>query len=63
MDRLSAEIGTLEATLADAGLYERDPDAFNAATARLAAARDSLDVAETRWVELEEKREALAAGA
>ncbi len=61
MDRLGAEIETLEATLADASLYERDPDAFNAATTSLAAARDLLGVAETRWVELEEKREALEA--
>ncbi len=55
------EIETLETTLADAALYERDPDAFNAATARLADARDLLGVAESRWVELEEKREALEA--
>ena len=61
IDRLSAEIETLETTLADAGLYERDPDAFNEATARLAAARDSLGIVESRWLELEEKREALAA--
>jgi ATP-binding cassette subfamily F protein uup len=60
MPRLSAEMAALEARLADAGLYARDPRAFDAAMSRLAAARSELEAAEAEWLELEERREALA---
>ncbi|MBX6321624.1 MAG: hypothetical protein IRY94_07345, partial [Rhodospirillaceae bacterium] len=47
-----------EARLSDGELYARDRAAFAAATARHAAARRELDEAETRWLELDEKRAA-----
>jgi ATP-binding cassette subfamily F protein uup len=59
MKKLEDEIGTLEARLADPGLFARDPKAFDSAAARLAAARDELAKAEEQWLELEMKREAL----
>jgi ATP-binding cassette subfamily F protein uup len=62
MPRLSDEIVTLEARLDDANLYARDPKAFATATGRLAAARAELSGAEDEWLELEERREALAKG-
>ncbi len=62
MPRLSDEIVALEARLDDAGLYARDRRAFDAAMHRLSAARDELARAEEDWLELEERREALAKG-
>ena len=62
MPRLSDEIVTLEAKLEDASLYARDRPAFDAIMARLSAARAELAAAEEAWLELEEKREALAKG-
>ncbi len=56
---LEAEILTLEAALADADLYQRDPAAFEAATRRLEAANGEHDAAEERWLELEARREEL----
>ena len=56
---LQAEIAALNETLTDAGLYSRDPKAFAARTARLAAAQYELDAAETEWLELEMLREEL----
>ena len=47
--------------LADPELYHRDPDAFQRWSDELEAARGELDRAETRWLELEERRERLAA--
>jgi ATP-binding cassette subfamily F protein uup len=57
---LEAEIRTLEAALGDATLYQRDRQAFERATARIEAARAELESAETRWFELEARRDALA---
>jgi len=65
-DRIAAlekEIITLEKILADPGLYQRDAKRFAAATDRLADAKTELDHAETRWLELEERRAALHAEA
>jgi ATP-binding cassette subfamily F protein uup len=56
---LEAEIVTLDEILADAGLFARDTDAFNKAAARLDAAKAELAAKEERWLELEEKREAI----
>ena len=61
MEKLEAEIAKLAETMADPGLYARDPAAAQAAAERTAAARAELDAAEERWLELEEKREAIAA--
>src|SRR5690606_35859338 len=55
--RLGEEIAGLERTLADPGLYARDAEAFNAASAALAAARQALARAEDEWLELEVLRE------
>jgi ATP-binding cassette subfamily F protein uup len=57
---LEAEIRTLEAALGDATLYQRDRAAFERASARIEAARAELEAAETRWFELEARRDALA---
>jgi ATP-binding cassette subfamily F protein uup len=59
---LPVEIAGHEATLADAGLYARDPKAFDATMKALEAARAQLAASEDEWLELEEKREALTAG-
>ncbi|MDH3472930.1 MAG: ATP-binding cassette domain-containing protein [Rhodospirillales bacterium] len=61
IDRLTDEIKGLEDALADPGFYERDPAAFEAAATKLETRRGALTAAESRWLELEERREALAA--
>ena len=58
--KLQAEIKTLEGKMSDPELYTRDPDAFAKASARIGAARDELDMIEMEWLEIEEKRDALA---
>lgn len=57
--KLETEIQRLSEKLADAGLYARDRAAFEKANARLADAQRQLEDAETRWLELEEKRTAI----
>ncbi|MBS0232557.1 MAG: ATP-binding cassette domain-containing protein [Proteobacteria bacterium] len=57
--KLEAEIKELGARLADPGLYARDRATFDKASARLSDAQKQLEAAETLWLELEEKREAL----
>ncbi|HEV7354022.1 MAG TPA: ATP-binding cassette domain-containing protein [Brevundimonas sp.] len=59
---LPAEIARQDALLADPDLYARDPAAFDRAVKAAAAARSQLEAAETEWLELEEKREAMATG-
>jgi len=60
MPRLQADIAALEAMLSDTGLYGRDPEAFNKATAQHAALQDALSRAEDEWLMLEMKREELS---
>ena len=60
MPRLTGEIAAHETTLADAGLYARDPAAFQRTMAALEAARAALAAAEEAWLGLEEKREQTA---
>jgi ATP-binding cassette subfamily F protein uup len=60
--KLEAEIAGIEAQLSDANLALAKPAVFEAAAARLAAARDELDAAETEWLELDALRATLAAG-
>jgi ATP-binding cassette subfamily F protein uup len=60
MEALATEIAGLEAKLADAGLFARDPAAFQKTADRLAAAGAERHAAEERWLELELKREELA---
>ncbi len=57
---LPREIRKLEAVLADAGLYARDPVAFDRTMKAMDAARAKLAGAEEEWLTLEEKRESLA---
>ena len=59
MPRLQAEIAALEDTLAEAEGFARDPKGYQAAAARLEAARTALGEAEAEWLEIELKREAL----
>ena len=59
MDELHAEIAGLESKLADPLLFARDSKTFDAAAARLAAARAALLASEDQWLELEHLREEL----
>ena len=58
--KLQAEIRSLEEKMGDPDLYTRDPDGFAAASTRIGAAREELDLIEMEWLEIEEKRDALA---
>jgi ABC transport system ATP-binding/permease protein len=60
IDSLPAVIAKHDATLADPGLYTRDPKAFDAAMKAADKARADLEAAELEWLELEEKKAALA---
>ncbi|WP_295225868.1 ABC-F family ATP-binding cassette domain-containing protein [uncultured Brevundimonas sp.] len=60
IDTLPATIARHDATLADPGLYARDPKAFDAAMKAAEKARAELESAELEWLELEEKKAALA---
>lgn len=60
IDALPATIARHDATLADPGLYTRDPKAFDAAMKAAEKARAELESAELEWLELEEKKAALA---
>ena len=59
MDGVRAKIATLQTKLDDAGLYARDPKAFETATAEFVAAQQTLGEMEDRWLELEMLREEL----
>jgi ATP-binding cassette subfamily F protein uup len=63
MPKLHAEISKHEQTLADPGLYARDPKAFERTMAALDKARATLAAVEEEWLEIEARREALEAGA
>ena len=52
---LEAEISEIETALADPSIYSRDNQKALAMTSRLPNARDELDAAETRWLELSER--------
>ena len=54
MEALGKEIGELEDLLNDPDLYKNDPGNFQNAARRLAQAREDLEAAETRWLELDE---------
>ncbi len=60
MPRLETEIGDLESQLSDPNLFNSDPDKFHQINARLETARSELEQAELDWMEIEEKKEALA---
>ena len=52
--KLEKEIMELETLLADPDLYANDADKFMNASTRLPEAKEELDTAELRWLELEE---------
>ena len=58
--RLEAEIAKLETFLADPDLYTAAPQKFAKATEALSERQSALEAAETEWLDLEEKREALS---
>jgi ATP-binding cassette subfamily F protein uup len=58
---LEKEIGVIEAALADPNLYAKDAQKFTKASELLEAKKAALHEAEMRWLELEDKRETLAA--
>ena len=60
MPKLEAEIGELETKLSDPNLFTADPDEFKRINTRLESARAELEQAEMDWMEIEEKKEALA---
>ncbi|MGY6707725.1 MAG: ABC-F family ATP-binding cassette domain-containing protein [Rhizobiaceae bacterium] len=57
MEKLSAEIGSLEAKLADPDLYAKDPQGFSRIAGQLDEKRASLLAKEEEWLELEMLRE------
>ncbi len=63
MPCLHAEITAHEKTLEDPGFYARDPKGFAKIMTALDTARRTLAVSEEEWLDLEAKREALAAEA
>ena len=62
MAALQDEAKKLSATLADPGLYTRDPKAFADKSARLAAVQGELAAAEEQWLHLEILREEIEGG-
>jgi ATP-binding cassette subfamily F protein uup len=60
INALPIEIDRIEATLADPGLYARDPTAFDRLMQAGERARTELGAAEEEWLALEAQREALA---
>jgi ATP-binding cassette subfamily F protein uup len=61
IEKLESEIGTLEDALAAPDFYGSDPGGFQASAKRLALAREELEKAENRWLELSEMKEAAEA--
>jgi ATP-binding cassette subfamily F protein uup len=51
---LEAEIGEIESSLADPSFYERDAEAFHRLSKAFVEVKQKLDLAETRWLELDE---------
>jgi ATP-binding cassette subfamily F protein uup len=58
IERLQGEIKRQEAKLAQPGLYNKDVEAFRAASNALADAQEQLAAAEERWLALELLKEA-----
>ncbi len=60
LPKLHAEILALEARLAAADAFSKDPAAFETAAARLRAVQAEKEAAETEWLDIETRREQLA---
>ena len=56
------KVAALETSLADPGLYGRDPAGFDRLTKALSAKQAEVAAAEEEWLALEERREALESG-
>ena len=56
IEALEAEIAEIEAELSSGTAFAKDPARAQERVARLAAVREELDAAETRWLELEERK-------
>ena len=56
IDALEKEIAAIEAFLSDGSNYARDPAKCKSDSERLPLAKSELDAAESRWLELEERR-------
>ena len=52
--KLEKEVTTLEELMSDSDLYTKNPEKFTEVSKRLPEAKDELDIAELRWLELEE---------
>ena len=62
IEALSKKIAALEIEMADPDLFSRDKARYHRLVDDLTSTSRALEQAEMRWLELEEKREALAAG-
>ncbi|MCX2560454.1 ABC-F family ATP-binding cassette domain-containing protein [Acetobacter farinalis] len=62
MEKLEQEAAALRTKLSDASLYSRDPALFQKYSADLEKIEGKLSESEEKWLELEMKRENLAAG-
>jgi ATP-binding cassette subfamily F protein uup len=60
LPQLTDEIAAMEAALEDAGLYARDPSAFEKIMTDLGRARAELHAGEDEWLHLETRRESLS---
>ena len=56
IDALEKEIASIEAFLSDGSNYAKDPAKCKADSERLPLAKSELDAAESRWLELEERK-------
>lgn len=56
IEKLEAEIEKLQSKLSDPDFYGEDPDKFHSYSIRLPKAKEELEKAETRWLELEDLR-------
>ena len=63
IEALHSDLVKLERTLADAGLHDREPQAFRRATETYAKKRSELERAEEDWLALEMLREEIDGGA
>lgn len=61
MPKLTNEIAALEHHLADPEIFARDPNAYSTAATMLSGLRDQFAAAESEWLEIEMRREALSA--
>ncbi|WP_282606506.1 ABC-F family ATP-binding cassette domain-containing protein [Pelagibius sp. Alg239-R121] len=59
IEEITAQMAELETSLNDPSLYAGDPKAVSKLASELDAARNELSALEERWLELEERREAL----